>query len=308
MKRILLFLLLTVFSVTLVAQTETIRKNQNFIGSVNFAGLFKIGGVTITATGTEINFNDGVISAIQTQFGSITSDLADYVTFPTPGTTGNVLTSNGSDWVSASATGTASVDSIRVLSSEPTTGNVYISSADRKIHYLTGGYWHRLAILDSTVSANAQNKVLYSEKLDEYPSWEVDQTVLENQANDLEGNATLDRLTQGSAFTSAFANVNVVGSTNYVFSFDAKRGTLAEAYYKVRDVTHSADIIAPTGYYSLINGSTTTRVSFPFTTPAGCTHIHVVIILADGTGTIFIGRVQVAEVGKIYIKTTDTAF
>lgn len=79
MKKILLFLLLTVFSVILVAQTETIRKNLIYNGSVNFAGAVKIGGVTVTTSGAELNFVDGVTSAIQTQLDAKVKLLPDSV-------------------------------------------------------------------------------------------------------------------------------------------------------------------------------------------------------------------------------------
>ena len=46
-----------------------------------------------------------------------------------------------------SSSGTA--DSIRVLSSNPATGNIYLHATDKRIRYKTGGYWYRLAVRDS---------------------------------------------------------------------------------------------------------------------------------------------------------------
>lgn len=47
-------------------------------------------------------------------------------------------------------------DSLSVLSYPPATGNVYINSIDKKIHYLVGGYWHRVAIFDSVAVGDVE--------------------------------------------------------------------------------------------------------------------------------------------------------
>jgi parallel beta-helix repeat protein len=86
--------------------------------------------VAMTATSTQLNYVD-VNSSIQEQFATINTDLND----------NSILTISG-------------LDSLRVLSSEPVTGNIYINSIDKKIHYLSGGYWHRFAILDSVAAKN----------------------------------------------------------------------------------------------------------------------------------------------------------
>jgi len=41
------------------------------------------------------------------------------------------------------------------LSSNPSSGNIYIHTGDKKIHYKIGGYWHRVAILDSVASSSS---------------------------------------------------------------------------------------------------------------------------------------------------------
>jgi hypothetical protein len=46
---------------------------------------------------------------------------------------------------------------IPVLSANPSSGNAYINSVDKKLHYLSGGYWHRVAILDSTSATASLN-------------------------------------------------------------------------------------------------------------------------------------------------------
>jgi hypothetical protein len=76
---------------------------------------------------------------------------------PTPGTAGNIQTSDGAGhWVSA-ANSSSTAGSIPEAASNPTTGNIYINTVDKKIHYLSGGYWHRVAILDSTSATASLN-------------------------------------------------------------------------------------------------------------------------------------------------------
>jgi hypothetical protein len=48
-------------------------------------------------------------------------------------------------------TGASWMDSLSVLSGNPTNGNVYIHSGDKRIHYKVGNYWHRLQVQDSTL-------------------------------------------------------------------------------------------------------------------------------------------------------------
>jgi hypothetical protein len=78
---------------------------------------------------------------------------------------------------------------IPVLSSDPATGNAYINSVDNKLHYLSGGYWHRVAIIDST-AASASPSTLLNELVG---YWKFDETSGTNLADATAGahNATL---------------------------------------------------------------------------------------------------------------------
>ena len=46
---------------------------------------------------------------------------------------------------------TGTMDSIRVLTTNPETGNIYLNSVDKRIRYKAGTYWYRLSVSDSTV-------------------------------------------------------------------------------------------------------------------------------------------------------------
>ena len=48
-------------------KTLTVAGTLASSGTLNSTGTLSIGGVTITATGTELNYTDGVTSSIQTQ-------------------------------------------------------------------------------------------------------------------------------------------------------------------------------------------------------------------------------------------------
>jgi hypothetical protein len=78
---------------------------------------------------------------------------------------------------------------IPVLSANPSSGNAYINSVDKKLHYLSGGYWHRVAILDSTAATAGASTLLNG--LVGY--WKFDETSGTNLADATAGshNATL---------------------------------------------------------------------------------------------------------------------
>jgi len=69
--------------------------------------------------------------------------------------------------------------------------------------------------------------------------------------------------------------VSVTPGQTYTLSFFAKNNGGTAASYSVWDDTHSANIVAPTSYFSQINGSTYTRLSVTFAVPAGSTSIGV---------------------------------
>jgi hypothetical protein len=90
-----------------------------------------------------------------------------------------------------------------------------------------------------------------------------------------DGTTTATSINISAASGNLRQSVTVTASTQYTFSFFAKRGSGAECRYSVYNSSGSADIVAATSYYSSINASTWTRVDVTFTTPAGCTSILI---------------------------------
>lgn len=151
-----------------------------------------------------------------------------------------------------------------------------------------------------------QNLLIWSEELDQV-IWEKSNiTVLADQANDMLGNPTLERITFSWSTNWVQQLITVVAETTYRFSFEAKRGTATEAHYGIEDVDHFNYIIESTSYYNDINADNPVRIEVEFITPVGCTSIKVCALFDTPieNGTMFIGRAQLEENGSCYITTT----
>lgn len=93
-----------------------------------------------------------------------------------------------------------------------------------------------------------------------------------------------------------FSPVTVDPSTDYVFSFYAKRGDSTDVEYSVFDVTHGADLVSPTDYFADVGVGVLARIEVPFTTPAGCTQVNVYLTRdSDAAGSTFVAAAQVEE-------------
>lgn len=166
-----------------------------------------------------------------------------------------------------------------------------------------------------TYSYLPQNLLAYSEQLDN-AVWSAGGgggTIVANQANDVTGSATLELYTKVNennylAYSNSASYLTVIPSTTYRFSFDVKRGTMAGLACMIYDRTHSVLIGSVTNYYAQTS-SVATRVSFSFTTPAGCTSILVepCAALEGFIGTVYVGRMQIESNGSTYVTTTTTA-
>lgn len=103
------------------------------------------------------------------------------------------------------------------------------------------------------------------------------------------GTTTADTLDMQETYTS-FSQALIgtaVPSTQYTFSFFAKRGTAADVKLSVYDFSNGGDIVPSSSYYADINGSSFTRVVQTFTTPAGCDTIGVYPVRDSGAlGTV----------------------
>ena len=176
-----------------------------------------------------------------------------------------------------------------------------------------------IALQKSTAApCGTMNLVLYSEEMDRVagnPYTQTDITIVANQANDLNGETTLESfeyyVDHGGAYI--YQTVTVTASTTYRLSFEARLGTAGAGdnlrYRILRGDTY-ATIIAATHYENLLNAVTPIRVSVEFTVPVGCTSVRCYMIDDSTdehfTGTVFIGRVQIESDGSCYIKTEAT--
>lgn len=160
----------------------------------------------------------------------------------------------------------------------------------------------------------ATNLLTYSKSMDNtLPSttWSGSGVVhTPNFAISPEGTLTASRITGPSAGNNWHAVATVVASTIYTFSWFAKNNGGAGVAYSVHDVTHGADIVASTDYFSLINGVTFTRISVTFTTPAACTSINV-YPARDGVGALDLipwgAQLELGAVATMPIATTTVA-
>lgn len=108
--------------------------------------------------------------------------------------------------------------------------------------------------------------------------------------------------------------VNVQPNTTYTLSFYALRGTATDVTYGIYDLNNIADLVAPTSYYSSINGSTWTRVQFTFTTKSNTEKIilYPLYNLSAGQtpGTNYITALQFepGSIASTYQPTADNLY
>lgn len=157
------------------------------------------------------------------------------------------------------------------------------------------------------------NLLLYSEQVDNAAAWAGNAgsiNVTANQANDLEGNNTMEMITTTAANDGYWGETRTVNpSSTYTLSFDVKRGTATDVNWGIRDQSNFNDLVPPTSYYSLTSASGVTRVQLSFTTTASTTSITVHPVYKGATGTVYIGRVQLAPSSSdMYHVTTTTAY
>ncbi len=159
------------------------------------------------------------------------------------------------------------------------------------------------------LSGAPQNFVLYSEEMDNVANWFPGQlTVTANTTVAPDATTTGDTLDVTGDFASHLQIITVTANTLYTFSFYAMSGTATSVYYSVYDNTNAADIVARTNYYSAINGSTWTRVTVSFTTPASCVSAIVYPNRSlTERGTTKVWGVQLNQgTLRVYTKTTGS--
>lgn len=160
-----------------------------------------------------------------------------------------------------------------------------------------------------------QNLVLRSGQIDPatYPTaWAVSgagAAVTANATTAPDGTAAGSRVVGPAAHSLNSAAITVIPGTAYTFSFWARNNGGTEAKYRAYDSTGGADIVPQTSYLSSINGSTWTRISFTFTTPAGCVSVFVYPESGAGGADLFVWGAQLQRGSQVgdYLPTTSAA-
>lgn len=167
--------------------------------------------------------------------------------------------------------------------------------------------------------ASQQNLILHSEDMSTgwtmYAGDFID--IVVNQANDLNGQATLDEMTTGSGEGWFYQTVvsNMSPSTAYVISFEVSSTDTPDAtiHVQVENVSPNSTIV-DTAYGASITSSPQ-RLSFEFTTPGTVNsgiRFHIIAQTSGGTSTVInIGRVHVYQGvtgDHSYVTTTTTQY
>jgi hypothetical protein len=135
-------------------------------------------------------------------------------------------------------------------------------------------------------------------------------SVADNTQLGIDGLTSACLVTTSSTGNFLFQNVSVIPLTSYTFTFYAKRGTMTDMKYRVRDITTGADVITTTSYYSQTNASTFTRISVTVTAPLACLSLRF-YIMSDtnsiGTAIITSCQVEAGAYATSYIPTTSAS-
>ncbi len=89
-----------------------------------------------------------------------------------------------------------------------------------------------------------------------------------------DGTLTATRIV-GTGAHNWHATETVVASTTYTFSWYARDLASAGLEYSVYDITHGANIVNETSYFSSVSRDFYRRMAVTFTTPAGCTSVNI---------------------------------
>jgi hypothetical protein len=120
------------------------------------------------------------------------------------------------------------------------------------------------------------NLITYSEDFSQ-SSWINTYTLTPNSIISPDGSLNAYTITLPSVNGNLRTNVSVSSSTDYIFSFYAKRGTASEMKYRVFDFTNLSDIVSKTSYYSQTDINNWVRIEVPFTTNATTSEVGVYI-------------------------------
>jgi hypothetical protein len=173
------------------------------------------------------------------------------------------------------------------------------------------GTFTTLTAQTEVLKGTGQNFLLYSQNFTNAVWQTANATATNNTTIAPDGTTTAGTVTLTVSSVGFFKqNFNVTAGQVYTFSFYALRGTATDLKYSVYNNTGSADIVAPTSYYSSTNASTWSRISVTFTAPSGCTYVAIYPSRdSASTGTFFIwgAQVELAQTAGVYLPTTTTA-
>jgi len=195
-------------------------------------------------------------------------------------------------YADASFTGTGTID-YYIWGAQVNIGATvkpYFPTTDRlnvpRIDYTGGNCGSLLLEKQST------NLVTYSEQFDNAAWSKYLTTISPNNATSPDGTQNADMATSDTG--GDLKNIlNVATSTTYTFSFYVKRGTVADAKYRVYNFDTGTNIVAPTSYISQTNTSTWVRISVSFTSSATGTSYGFYLLDGASAGTIYLWGAQV---------------
>jgi hypothetical protein len=156
--------------------------------------------------------------------------------------------------------------------------------------------------------SNVQNLLLYSEQLDNAAWVKQTATVVANQVADVLGATTLDKVTVTSDYGYLQqSSISVSELTPYFIAFDIRNGNTVDGLaFGVLDQSNADANIIGQDYLASTNTSTPVRLTFNFTTPAGCTLLKIRMAGGLATEYYYLGSLQIAQIGKSYVITTST--
>jgi hypothetical protein len=130
------------------------------------------------------------------------------------------------------------------------------------------------------------NLALFSEQLNNAAWTKSSVTITANNIVSPDGYTNAD-LATATAGGELLQFTTLSASTAYTFSFYVKKGTAADAKYRVYNFDNGTNVVAPTSYISQTNTSTWVRVSVSFTSSATGVNYGIYLIDQASAGTMF---------------------
>jgi hypothetical protein len=276
--------------------------------------VFAEGSATLTGTGAYANLltqtnvlESGKLYKVTytCDLSSVTSGALKLQSFSDNAVSRTVL--DGTNTVELTANGTTLYISEGGMSGTAIISNISAKEVTRdnvpRIDYTGGGCPHILAEPMRT------NLIPYSEDLTEWNKGNL--TIASNDIISPDGTQNADTLDVPDTNDFIYEGATTIASTEYVFSFYVKRGTIAESSLKlaVYDDTNNAFIVSDISYSA--SDSEWTRVTQSFTTPVGCILIRAYAFRNSsstlGTFSVWGAQLEEGSYATSYIPNFGTA-